>query len=271
MLKNVVHGALYRFLLAKRKRLVSTTDPDDLREFMNLIGPIDSGHELIRVGPQGDGGYLIPNDLVGLTACFSPGVSDVADFELRLAEQGVPCFLADYSVMQAPVSHPLLSFERKFLGLKNDEVFVTLNQWVEQKAPNQSEFILQMDIEGAEYEVLFDTSDDVLKKFRIMVIEFHNLDKLMVSGEFTLLNLIFKKIHKFFDVVHIHPNNCAPAYSYQEFQIPPIMEFTFLRRDRVTNRQRVVQFPHAFDRKNIDDLPDFSLPKCWYNVVDKQG
>jgi hypothetical protein len=266
MLKKVVHEALYRFLLAKGKRIVPTTDPVELRSFMDLTRPIDSGHGLIRCGANGDGGYLLPNDLDGLAACFSPGVSDVADFELALAERGVPCFLADYSVLKAPVEHPLVSFERKFLGIKNDDVFVTLNSWVEQHASDQSEFILQMDIEGAEYEVLFDTSEEVLKKFRIMVIEFHHLDKLLLAGDFKLFNLIFTKINKYFEVVHIHPNNCAPAYEYLEFRIPPIMEFTFLRRDRVKNRQHEVRFPHPLDQANIEELADFPLPKCWYSA-----
>ena len=121
-----------------------------------------------------------------------------------------------------------------------------------------------MDIEGAEYDVLFDTSDEILKRFRIMVIEFHHLDSLMLAGEFKLLNLIFNKISKHFDVVHIHPNNCAPAYSYLEFQIPPIMEFTFLRKDRVKFYDQLNSFPHPLDHPNIEDLVDFPLPECWY-------
>jgi hypothetical protein len=266
MLKNTVSATLYRFLLSNRKRIVPTTDPAALNDFMQRIHPINGGHELIRVGAKGDGGYLVPNDLEGVTACFSPGVSDVADFELQLAEKGIPCFLADYSVQKAPVEHPLISFERKFLGLTNDDVFVTLNQWVAEKAPSTNDFLLQMDIEGAEYDVLFDTSDEVLKKFRIMVIEFHHLDKLMLAGDFKLFDLIFRKITKYFDLVHIHPNNCAPAYAYAGFGLPPIMEFTFLRKDRVSDRKPCEAFPHPLDHKNIEHLADVALPGCWHQT-----
>ena len=44
-------------------------------------GPVKTEHELIRIGGSKDGGYLVPNDLSGIQACFSPGVSDLADFK----------------------------------------------------------------------------------------------------------------------------------------------------------------------------------------------
>jgi hypothetical protein len=36
---------------------------------------------LIRLGADGDGGYLVPDDLEDVAACFSPGVDDRASFE----------------------------------------------------------------------------------------------------------------------------------------------------------------------------------------------
>jgi hypothetical protein len=187
----------------------------------------------------------------------------VADFELSLAERGIPCYLADYSIEQAPVQHPLINFEKKFLGLADNEVFTTLDAWVNQHAPDKTDFLLQMDIEGAEYDVLFDVSDDTLKKCRILVIEFHHLDRLIVAEGFRFLNLIFKKLDKYFKVVHIHPNNCAPAYKIGEFEVPPIMEFTFHRRDRFKEYHRISQLPHLLDFPNIPSLPNVHLPNCW--------
>ena len=139
-----------------------------------MVQPVATNHPLIRLGCEGDGGYLVPDDLEGIAACFSPGVSTVADFELSLAERGIPCYLADYSVDQAPVQHPLISFEKKFLGLENNEVFTTLDAWMAKHAPNKTDFLLQMDIEGAEYDVLFDVSEETLQKCRVLVIEFHH-------------------------------------------------------------------------------------------------
>jgi hypothetical protein len=258
-IKKFVH----HMLLRRQRSIVPTTSPVALREFLKMVRPVATNHPLVRLGCDGDGGYLVPDDLLGLGACFSPGVSTVADFELSLAERGIPCYLADYSVEHAPVQHPLISFEKKFLGLTNSEVFTTLGSWVNQHAADKTDFLLQMDIEGAEYDVLFDVSDETLKKCRIIIIEFHHLDRLLIAEGFRFLNLIFKKLDKHFKVVHIHPNNCAPAYKVGEFEIPPIMEFTFHRRDRFKEYRHISQLPHLLDFPNIPSLPDVHLPNCW--------
>lgn len=43
-------------------------------EFLRNCYPLTTNIELIRVGSNFDGGYLVPNDLQGIEACFSPGV-----------------------------------------------------------------------------------------------------------------------------------------------------------------------------------------------------
>jgi hypothetical protein len=225
---------------------------------------VRTNHDLIRIGGQGDGGYLVPNDLEHISACFSPGVAKVADFELDLANRGIKCFLADHSVDVPPIHHDLFDFEKKHLGPTEDSVFTTLESWVARKAPNQTDFILQMDIEGAEYAVILDTSSETLRKFRILVIEFHELDAIRDKFGFRLANLAFRKILKDFEVVHIHPNNYSKPIVYKDYQIPPALEFTFLRKDRIATRQRTFDFPHALDRTNCAHKEDFSLPKCWF-------
>jgi len=63
----------------------SCTKQDDLKNLINRIRPIKTGIDLLRVGGTADGGYLLPDDLAGISACFSPGVSDVAHFETELS------------------------------------------------------------------------------------------------------------------------------------------------------------------------------------------
>ena len=83
---------------------------------MRTVSPVATEHQLVRIGGSADGGYLVPDDLAGISALFSPGVADTADFESVFAARGVPCFLADYSVDAPPVSSPLFHFEKKYLG-----------------------------------------------------------------------------------------------------------------------------------------------------------
>jgi hypothetical protein len=256
--------SLKSLLLKYQLRLCRATDFDPLARFFDVVKPILTNHRLIRLGGQMDGGYLIPDDLVGIEACFSPGVSSRSDFEHDLANRGIKCFLADYSVDAPTVQNELFNFEKRYLGPIADSTHMTLESWVRRLAPNQHDLILQMDIEGGEYGVIFDTSRETLRKFRILAIEFHELESLLDKFGFELIDLTFKKLLTDFDVVHIHPNNYTTPVVYGKYEIPPAMEFTFLRKDRISTRLPALTFPHELDRRNVPQNEDYPLPKCWY-------
>lgn len=235
--------------------------------FENII-PLSTNNKLIRVGNNNDGGYLIPDDLEGIKTCFSPGVSNMSDFELDLTTRNIKCFLADYSVESVPIQNDLITFEKKFLGNKNDHMFMTLTSWVNNNAKQgDNDLILQMDIEGAEYDVLIETPYEILKRFRILVIEFHDIDALLNPMGFKLIDGVFSKLLNFFEIVHIHPNNCCKPVNYKKFAIPPVMEFTFLRKDRISDFTPTKTFPHELDSPNSLHNNNFSLPSCWYNKI----
>lgn len=261
---HLVERSLRSYLLRRKRLVCKTVEHSQLWTFLASCYPVQTQHPLIRIGAQGDGGYLVPDDLVGIDACFSPGVAHVAKFEEQLSNRNIECFLADYSVDEPPVQNALIDFEKKYLGPMENEVFMTLESWVRRKAPTKSNMLLQMDIEGAEYGVIFDTSSETLKRFRILVIEFHGLESLIVEGRFELLNLTLMKLLKDFEVVHIHPNNWVQPIKYQQFSIPPLLEITFLRKDRIASRQLCRTFPHPLDQANFPDKPDFVLPSCWH-------
>jgi len=242
------------------------TSDASLRYFFDQINPINIEEGLIRIGEKGDGGYLLPDDLGGISACFSPGVSSEVSFDLELAERGILCYLADYSVDRPPVSHARFDFEKKYLGTEDDGIYLTLENWINIKESSKEGFILQMDIEGAEYAVILSTPTHVLQKFRILIIEFHQLNELFCFPGMQLIDLTFRKLLKYFDIVHIHPNNCLATVGYSRYQVPPVMEFTFLRKDRVRNASPAVSFPHLLDIKNAPYLPDVILPECWRNT-----
>lgn len=261
---KIFRDVIGNYLLSKKVRISQTVNESLLMDFFQQIRPINSGHELIRLGGESDGGYLVPDDLEGIGACFSPGVSDVANFELALARRGIRSYLADYSVESAPVKNDLIDFEKKYLGVDENDIFMTLDSWIKRKEPQKSDFILQMDIEGAEYDVIYDLSAESLKKFRILVIEFHRLDSIYDRTGFKLISLTFKKLLKDFEIVHIHPNNCRAPVSNKNFEVPPLMEFTFLRKDRVVSSNKSkLTFPHQLDKPCVASMSDYALPKCW--------
>lgn len=235
-------------------------------ELINELLPIDGGVELIRLGPAGDGGYLIPNDLQGIEYAFSPGVSNESGFEAALADQGIKVFLADYSVSGPASDHPQFEFDRRFVGCLSDDRYITLDDWKDGHIPDyRGDLLLQMDIEGAEFETLFAASHKLLEQFRIMVIEFHNLQNFWNRPYFDLVSRVFRKLLRTHSIVHIHPNNCCGSVESRGLEIPRIAEFTFYRHDRLRNHAYRRVFPHPLDRDNTSK-PPLPLPERWYQL-----
>lgn len=258
---------LKRWMRAVGYNIEKLAPLDGVVETVRLLRPKAFEGNLIRVGGEGDGGYIVPDDLAGIGACFSPGVSTVADFEIDLKTRfGIPSFLADASVSGPPAGAEMMDFEKRFLGARNDAVFTRLQDWIARKedAGSLGDLLLQMDIEGAEYDVIVDIPREVLDRFRILVIELHSLDMLFSRGGQKLLSLIFGKLTENHVPIHLHPNNCVQPEVFDGIGVPPVMEVTLLRKDRYRPGSKLGGFPNPLDRTNVPGNRDFALPHVWY-------
>lgn len=235
---------------------------NNLRLFLTKLRPIKTDYELIRIGSENDGGYLLPNDLNNIKYCFSPGVSTNSSFEETLYQTyGIKSFLCDFSVDSPPINCEGFDFLKKYLNSYSDDQNMTLTQWIENSGNLDGDLILQMDIEGFEYDVLAHTSIEVLKKFRILVIEFHELDKLHTNIGYKMITSVFNKLLDEFYIVHYHPNNYSNAQDYAGIRIFPLGEFTFIRKDRVSNTFGYESLPNILDMVNVPGKKAKSLPK----------
>jgi len=262
---------LDRYELLENGVLVDpATDAASLRGLIELLRPRKSNRRLVRIGGDADGGYLLPDDFEGITACFSPGVSDLAKFEDELwVKYQIPSHLADFSVSQPPAYLNFKSFEKKFLSSVCSDELITLDDWVSrhETGPTSFDLILQMDIEGGEYETLLATSMDTLKRFRTMVIEFHCAENYAQRNYFSLVRATFKKILASHVPVHIHPNNCCGIVNINGVRFPRVYEMSFSRKDRCVEADSYSELPHPLDRPNIPQIADLQLPDSWSELL----
>jgi len=239
--------------------LVRSSSRREFHKFFTLLQPYKTNIPLIRAGGNHDGGYLLPDDLSDLDAVYSPGVSESSDFEAFFLSQGLRCYLADNSVAAPPIQHKNISFERKHLGLWESEKEMSLEYWVSSNTPRASELLLQMDIEGSEWAVLTHAPDNILKQFRIIIVEFHDIQKVFNNEGLALATQVLEKMLRSFEVVHVHPNNGGGYIKFRGKQVPRVIEVTFIRKDRVTSRELITKFPHNLDSPNLPMLPDEPL------------
>ena len=239
------------------------------KNFIDLIYLMkvkDLGFNLIRVGSKNDGGYLIPDILSEIDYCFSPGVGNKYEFEKELRKKNIDLFLVDGSVEKDDIKIDKFNFLKKNLSSKDNDEEITLENWVNNNLSNSnSNLLLQMDIEGSEYEVINSTSLKCLKSFKILIIEFHYFEKLTNRLNYNIFLNCIKKILENFEIAHIHPNNCNGTFNLFDEKIPTAIEVTFLRKDLCKKKENVKTLPHKYDQKNIINLPDVKLSKRWYN------
>ena len=248
-----------------------------LADALSILKPKPCPYKMIRLGGKLDGAYLLPDDLANIEACFSPGVDNFKNFEDQLTlDHRIACHMcdksSDVSKFKTPLIEPGQTFEQSWLDVVDDEDSISLATWVNKHTNStSSDLILQMDIEGAEYRNILSTTEALLQRFRIIVIELHDLTKLEDIEVFNqVLYPSLKRVDQFFLCVHAHPNNCCgeAVISEHKLNIPRVHELTFLRKDRLSgfdkDQLHPVMLPHPLDiKRNVPNTPPLFLREGW--------
>lgn len=264
-LRQIVLKFLYKF----NYKLSKTVNEKKLLNFLYTLKPYRTNNALIRLGEDNDGGYLIPNDLKGITGCFTAGVGDKVKFEHDLAEMGIECFMADYSVAEPPISHKKFKFLKKFINNEYMNNSININDFINKNKKLPGDYILKIDIEGDEYSVLTNILDANLQKMRIIIFEIHEFTDILNSKGFVLISNLFKKLQKNHTIVHIHPNNNSPSIKFSnKLELFDCMEITMLRNNRILHKEPESKFPNKLDHK-LNSIYESELPKCFYKKIDE--
>jgi len=236
-------------------------DRGEILALLRLLEPRKaSDYAKIRVGTNGDGGYVQLDDLKGISRAFSIGVADNDDWDLAMAKAGVPVEQFDHSIERAPSKHPLLHFHRKMISVDAAAETATLPDLVaEHSKVIAPDLILKMDIENSEWDVLDHTPEAVLAKFAQIVCEFHNLSYLTDLTFRARAQRVFGKLHRLFAVVHVHGNNCCSFVDVCNIALPDLLEVTFASRARYSFVESDETFPTPLDAPNCPNVPSMVL------------
>lgn len=279
MLSRWASRALHRYFERKSLKIVPARSlnipyprrsEDDVRSALDFLCPVKTEHELIRMGGGADGGYLVPDDLDGIAACFSPGVSNNSTFERMGLDRGMRVHLADASV-DGPGQGLTLdecTFEPVFLAAASSEQGLTsLENWVNRHEPGDSDLLLQMDIEGAEFASLLATPRAILDRFRVIVLEFHQLELAHSELMGQVMEGVWAHLAQNHQCVHLHINNAGTLeqVNAEGMILPKLLEATFIRRDRIrATLQGIEALPHPLDADCVPSRPPLELPAELY-------
>lgn len=225
-----------------------------LLQVMSVVG----GHEFIRIGRMHDGGYIMLNDFADITKVYSFGISNDVSWEKDMASRGIFCHMYDHTIDKLPEDNHLFSWKKRGIAgqdvpaksLYSLETLMRENGDIENK-----NLILKMDVEGAEWKCLTNTSSTILDNFVQMVFEFHDVTN--PSNEYVLP--VFNKLNITHVPVWLHGNNNQPAEMAGGITFAPAMEVLYLNKRCYQFCQECESFPWVIDMPNNTNYPEVIL------------
>jgi len=243
----------------------------ELLNFLEVKIPVDG--QLIRVGPDSDSGYILFNNFSDVDSVISLGVGRNVDTELYFAELGIEIFLFDGTVKSLPKNHERFNFSPRnvygsrllSLGSKN---FVLLNDIImqqlklfngfEETKGNRPQYLLLIDIEGSEYDVILNTETEYLELCQQITVEFHDIFKKINNGMQEVYDCI-AKLNKTHELISIHGNNFGGFIHLNGNDYPDVLETTWLRKDLVKFKKGKNSLSHDLNKPNNPGAKDLKL------------
>ena len=253
------------FLNWSGRYIEKNTSKQEIKNLIKKMKPIAIDKKLIRIGDNNDGGYILPDDFDRIKHCFSAGVGNLIKFEEDLFKRNkIKSFLCDYNNLSYLTKKNYFNFTKKKISCFNDINNISLNKWINNRISLKDEFILKIDIEGSEFDSLLNISDDILKKVRILVVEFHSLRDLRNKSFYRIFDNVISRLLHFFYIVHLHPNNAGKIIEINNYEFPDLLEITFYKKNRVSKKRKFKNsYPLDIDQKNIKEKKDIYLPSYW--------
>ena len=234
----------------------------DIISLLGLVRPrqMVTDHK-VRIGADGDGGYVMPSLALKSTAVLSIGIGDQVSFDIDLAERGATVLQFDHTIAGAPQAHPRVTFNR--LGwaahdagdLRSLHTMMQGIDWARAEHP-----VLKFDTEGAEWDALAAADPADLARFDVIAGEFHGFHNLAVPSVYHQIHAVLSKLRASHVPVHLHANNATGIRLVLGVPVPPLMEITWVRKDAVATAGPCTEpIPGPLDRPNMADRPDICL------------
>lgn len=201
--------------------------------------------DLIRLGKDNDGGYLVnKEDVMSSKKLLSFGIGQDTSFETDFLKQNaVEVLTFDQSVKELNVKHDMITHSSTNIDRNNIDNIL---------AQSGDSLFLKCDIDGGEYEIL----NKLIRnshRFTGAAIEFHNITTPTMFNDLT--NFIGK-----FDLrlIHIHANN----YSYitsGDHNFADVIELSFSSSRKNTYLSDTITLPHILDMPNNPTDEEFKI------------
>ena len=231
---------IYNNILQKQGVLYTSTNyeyVDQIHKILKLKEIFDENFELVRLGRDYDGGYLVCHNIKKDTfsdnkIAYSLGISDDVSFDDDLADCGYNIFQYDHTIKKLP--HKRDEFHWNKIGITGGNETSSLKRFDTLIKENGHEgmqgMFLKSDIEGFEWDMINNLDSNILKQFDQIVIEFHDL--ISPEADKAKILCVLNKLTVTHQLIHIHGNNFSYVSFDDNMVTPNVIEATFVLKTK---------------------------------------
>ncbi|MBQ7154890.1 MAG: FkbM family methyltransferase [Synergistaceae bacterium] len=260
---------LNRWGIEHAKSCEVITSPEYYDELQRLLVLQKAeGYELVRTGREHDGGYILLNDFQPGGIAYSFGICNDVSWDKEMASRGYDVFMYDHTIDRLPEENPGFHWSKLGIadGLTQDDNLRTLDELIRKNHhENESNMILKMDVEGAEWGCFDMASSETLAKFSQISLEFHEIPS--HSRPEQVLN-VFRKLNMTHQLIHIHANNNGSYVSFCGKKFCSLFEMSYVLRGKYElSSDYDPVLPLSIDSTNISSIPEIELGR-WNEHAD---
>ena len=218
------------------------------------------GFELVRMGRDYDGGYIMLNDLQPGNIAYSFGISTDVSWDKAMASKGYDVFMYDHTIEGLPEDNERFHFFRQGIsdGTTQDDRLKTLEELIAvNHHENEHDMILKMDVEGAEWGFLENVRTETLMQFSQILFEFHGVNSREI---YPRVPEVLRKLNKTHQLVHIHGQNIGQYTSLGAKVFCNQIEVSYVLRDKYNFADKYdVRLPLSIDMPARSNIPEVML------------
>jgi hypothetical protein len=217
----------------------------DTAALLRSFRPCTACNKHRRYGEPNDGGYIMCEDDLTpgqIQGAYSYGINGFDGWGNDVSKAlKIPVFEYDCTNRKLPLACPscdlrfrpecILNHKSNYVNHPERATYGTLSQQMQKNGHHEvseGALLMKIDIEGAEWQIFAEEPAENLKKFREIVVEFHNLDQ--TDKHDLYLSAVKNILDAGFVVYHIHGNNNAGEARFGTKSVPSVLEVTYLRR-----------------------------------------
>lgn len=234
----------------------------DVFALLNLIRPWQIASDVkVRLGADGDGGYVMPSLAQRSNRVLSIGIGDEVSFDNQMAALGATVLQFDHTIPGSPSRHDRIHFHRVGWGARDQGPFLSLRSMMAMLDWNGARHpILKFDTEGAEWDCLTAADSEDIARFDVLAGEFHDFQNLVNREYFDVAYGVFEKLARTHHCVHMHANNAGGMVMIGGIPFPRLLELTYLRKNAaIFSGHSAEPIPGPLDRPNVRQLPEIHL------------